>query len=146
MRWLNIIGRWLAAVAVTVVGVSAAHSWRVQSGLIALGVEIPPPLRLQTALADFIGLAPALFVVLGVAIAIGMLAAAALRGRLKIADNLAFPLGGAASIAVTLLVMYWQMNMTPLAGARDLSGFAMFCAAGALGGLVFARTAPRRLR
>jgi hypothetical protein len=39
--------------------------------------------------------------------------------------------------------MQLQFEMTPLAGARGTGGFLLFCAAGALGGVVFAWLRPR---
>lgn len=140
MRWINTIWRWALAVIVTVVAASAVHSWTIQQGLIGLGVTIPQDLRLNTAVADFQGLAPALLVVFGAALAIGFVIAAVLQPRLQIAAILAWPIAGAAAIAVTLLIMRWQMAITPIASAREPLGFALLAASGALGGLAFAAT------
>ena len=143
MRWLNTIWRWLLAVIVTVITASIVHSWTIQQGLIALGVEIPAGLRLRTAIQDFIGLAPALGVVLAIALAVGFLVAALLRPRLKVPAIIAYPLAGAVAVGVTLAIMAWQMNITPIASAREPIGFALLSLAGGLGGLVFVVTNRR---
>lgn len=143
MRWLNTILRWLVATIITVIVASAVHSWTIQNGLIALGVDIPLGTRLRTAVTDFIGLAPALAVVLGIALAIGFLVAGVLQPRLKVPRLIAYPLAGAVAVAATLVIMVQQMDLTPIASAREPLGFALLCAAGAIGGLYFA-SARRR--
>lgn len=137
MRWLKTILDWLVAVAVTVIAASAWHSWSVQSQLIGLGAEISPALRLTTAASDLVGLAPALLPVFGAALALGFALAAFLRPRLPALADIAYPLAGAAAVATALGLMGLQFETVPLAGARGALGFAILCAAGALGGLVF---------
>lgn len=143
MRWLNTILRWLAAVVVTTIAASLIHSWTIQNGLIALGVEIPSALRWRTAVSDFIGLAPALAAVFGIALALGFVVAAILYPRLMVPPVIAFPLAGAAAIAATLAIMAWQMGLTPIASAREPLGFILLSLSGALGGLVFVLTKRR---
>lgn len=143
MRWLYTILRWLLATGVTVIAASGIHSWTIQRGLTALGVAIPADLAMQTAFNDFIGLAPALAAVFGIALAIGFLIAEVLRHRLKIPALSAFPLAGGVAIAVTLGIMAWQMGMTPVASAREPLGFLLLSLSGALGGLVFVASRRR---
>lgn len=143
MRWLKVIGRWLLAVIVTTVASSAVHSWTIQQGLIALGVEIPTGVAVRTAATDLLGLAPALGAVLGVALAVGFVVAALLGPRLKVPAIVAFPLAGGVATGVTLAIMHWQMAITPIASARQPTGFVLLCLAGALGGMVFAATRRR---
>jgi hypothetical protein len=143
MRLLNILWRWLLAVIVTTVLSSAVHSWTIQQGLIALGVEIPTSLALRTGLTDFIGLAPALGGVLAIALTVGFLVAAFLGPRLKIPALIAYPLAGGVAAGVTLAIMRWKMDITPIASAREPLGFALLCLAGAIGGLVFVLTRKR---
>ena len=134
---------WAIAVVATVIAVSAWQSYSVQSRLIALGVDIPLPLRLHTAFGDLVGLAPALLPVLGGALALGFLVAAVLRPRLPMLAAVAYPLAGAAAVGLALAVMAWQMAITPIAGARGDLGFAVLCGAGAVGGFVFSRLRTR---
>ncbi len=134
---------WSAAVLVTAAMASMVQSWQVQARLTDLGVEIPPRLAAQTALDDFTGLALPLLLVFGVALLLGFSAAGWLKPRLPLLAPLAWPLAGAGAIAATLSLMHLQFEMTPLAGARGMDGFLLFCAAGALGGVVFAWLRPR---
>jgi hypothetical protein len=133
---------WSAAVLVTTAMASMVQSWQVQSGLTDLGVDIPPALAAETAMRDLTGLAVPLLVVFGLALLLGFGLAGWLKRRLPRLAPLAWPLAGSSAIAITLLLMHSQFEMTPLAGARGLDGFLLFCAAGALGGLVFAWLRP----
>lgn len=143
MRVLTIFGRWVVAVLVTTLAASAAHSWINQRALVALGVEISTVTALWSGANDFIGLAPALGAVLGIALAIGFVVAKWLGPRLKVPALLAYPLAGGVAVGVTLMTMRWQMAITPIASAREPLGFALLCGAGVLGGLVFAATRRR---
>ncbi len=134
---------WATAVLVTTVVASLVQSWQVQSGLIDLGVEIPPGLAMETALHDFIGMAVPVLAVFGIALGIAFAATAWLKPRVPMLAPIAWPLAGAAAVGTTLGFMHAQFQMTPLAGARGPDGFILFCAAGAIGGLVFAWLKPR---
>ena len=133
---------WSAAVLVTTAVASMVQSWQVQSGLTSLGVDIPPSLAAETAMRDLAGLALPLLLVFGLALLLGFVVAAWLRKRLPRLAPLAWPLAGTTAVALTLILMRLSLEITPLAGARGLDGFLLFCAAGALGGLVYAWLRP----
>lgn len=134
---------WSAAVLVTTVMASIIQSWQVQSGLIDLGVVIPPGLAMETALRDFTGLAVPVLTVFGIALALAFLLTTWLKPKLPMVAPIAWPLAGAAAVGTTLGFMHAQFQTTPLAGARGPDGFILFCMAGAIGGLVFAWLKPR---
>ena len=134
---------WSAAVLVTTAIASIVQSWQVQSGLIDLGVDIPTNLALETALRDFTGLLLPLLAVFGFALLVAFGAASWLKPRVPLLAPIAWPLAGAFAIAAVLMAMHAQFQMTPLAGARGLDGFILFCLAGAMGGLVFGWLKPR---
>jgi hypothetical protein len=134
---------WSAAVLVTTAGASMVQSWQVQARLAGLGVNIPPGLAAETAMRDFAGLAVPLLLVFGVALLLGFALAGWLRARLPRLAPLAWPLAGFSAVATTLALMQAIMQITPLAGARGPDGFLLFCAAGALGGMVFAWLRPQ---
>lgn len=134
---------WAAAGLVTTAMTSLIHSWQVQEGITSLGVEIPPDVAVQTGLADLAGLALPVFLVFGVALALGFAMAAVLKPRLPLLEPIAWPLAGSLAVATALLLMRFQFEMTPLAGARGLDGLLLLCGAGAMGGLVFAWLKPR---
>lgn len=134
---------WSAAVLVTTAIASMIQSWQVQSGLIDLGVEIPTSLALETALRDFTGLLLPLLAVFGFALIVAFGLASWLKPRVPLLAPIAWPLAGAFGIAAVLMAMHAQFSMTPLAGARGLDGFVLFCLAGAIGGFVFGWLKPR---
>lgn len=134
---------WSVAVLVTTIMASIIQSWQVQSGLLDLGVKIPTDVALETALRDFTGMALPVLAVFGIALAIAFLFAHWLKPRVPMLAPIAWPLAGAAAVGTTLGFMHAQFQTTPLAGARGLDGFVLFCAAGAVGGFVFAWLKPR---
>jgi hypothetical protein len=89
---------------------------------------------------DLIGQGPALGGILAIALAVAFVVAAWLGPRLKVPALVAYPLAGTVAVAVTLMLMRWQMHITPVAGAREAAGFVLISLAGGLGGLVFALT------
>lgn len=134
---------WATAVLATTVLACLIQSWLVQSGLSDLGVDIPPGLALETAIADITGMALPVLMVFGLALALAFSAAAWLKPRVPMLAPVAWPLAGAAAVATALGLMHMQFEMTPLAGARGSDGFMLFCAAGAFGGLIFDWLRPR---
>jgi hypothetical protein len=133
------IGAFIAAVLVTLVAASAVHTNVVIAGLTALGVEVPVGLRLQTMWGDLLGLAPAFGAVIALALLFGFLIAAVARRWIKLPRSIAFALAGGAALGTALALMALAYNgITPLASVRGWGGFLLMCAAGALGGLVFA--------
>ena len=134
---------WSAAVLVTTAMASMIQSWQVQSGLIDIGAEIPTALALESALRDFTGLLLPVFAVFGIALLLAFLLAHWLKPRLPLLAPVAWPLAGAGAIAAALVIMHAQYQTTPLAGARGMDGFVLFCLAGAIGGFVFGWLKPR---
>ena len=134
---------WSAAVLVTTSIASMIQSWQVQSGLIDLGVEIPTSVAVETALRDFTGLLLPVLIVFGFALLVAFAVASWLKPRVPLLAPIAWPLAGALAIAAVLMAMHAQFQTTPLAGARGLDGFVLFCLAGAIGGFVFGWLKPR---
>jgi hypothetical protein len=134
---------WSAAVLATTVMASIIQSWQVQAGLIDLGAVIPAGIALETALQDFTGLALPVLAVFGLALALALVLAGWLKPQLPMIAPIAWPLAGAAAIGTALGFMHAQFQTTPLAGARGPDGFILFCAAGAVGGAIFAWLKPR---
>ncbi len=141
-RLINTMADWLFATAAATLFACWANSWRVMARLIDLGIEIPPPLRFQTLMRDAAGMAPAVALVFGVALALGFGIAALIQRGWRVPHAIAYPLAGAVAIAVTLVLMKAAMAITPLAAARDPAGVAMIVAGGAIAGLIFAWFRP----
>ena len=146
MAWAKDVVRtgpaWAAAVVATTAMASIIQSWQVQSGLIDLGVAIPDDLAMETALRDFTGLALPVLAVFGIALALAFALAGWAKPKLPMLAPIAWPLAGAAAIGTTIGFMHAQFQTTPLAGARGWDGFILFCAAGAIGGGIFAWLKP----
>jgi len=134
---------WSAAVLTTTAIASMIQSCQVQSGLLDLGVKIPAGLALETAGRDFAGLLLPLLAVFGFALLVAFSAAHWLKPRLPLLAPIAWPLAGGLAIAAVLMAMHAQFQMTPLAGARGMDGFILFCLAGSIGGFVFGWLKPR---
>jgi hypothetical protein len=78
-------------------------------------------------------------VVIVLALLVGFLVAWPMKRVLKPIAPFAYPIAGAAAIALALYLMSKQFyGTTPIAGARGALGFTLQCLAGAAGGYVFA--------
>lgn len=141
-----IIGFLLAVIAATLAG-AALQTLAVGSSLAGAGAAIDLPTRLDMAAADVAGLAPSYGPVIAIGFAVAFAVAALARRALKTAAIIAYPLAGGVAIAVALILMPVFLDLgglVPLAGTRGVFGFALQCAAGAFGGLVFALIAVRK--
>lgn len=127
-----------------VVVASVLHSQFVLARLAHVGAVIGPADRWRMTAGDIAGLLPSYGVVLTIALAVGFLVAWILKRWLKPLAPYAYPLAGAAAVAVALALMHQRFEITPIAGARGTAGFLAQCAAGALAGLVFAWLRPSR--
>lgn len=67
--------------------------------------------------------------------------AALLKRALPLLARFAYPVAGAAALAVMLGIMYIQFQTVPISGARSTLGFIAQVIAGGIGGWVFARIA-----
>lgn len=136
LEFLNIALAWLLAGLVTYVLASVAHTQAVLGGIVSLGVPVPFEDRLRVTAGDLAGL-----YLYGVVILIGLAIGYSMMGPigrwLRLSDWFRYPLGGALAMLTILLSMKLALSITPIAGARDLSGLAMQCLAGGIGGWVF---------
>jgi hypothetical protein len=117
----------------------------VQAALRGIGVGIPLGTGLWTMVRDFVGLLPALGVILAGALLVAFLVAGFLKPRAPAwLSPFGYPLAGFAAIVAALLGMRLAFGFTPLAGAREPAGFLLMSVGGLLAGFVFARLLPRR--
>lgn len=73
----------------------------------------------------------------------GLLGLAATRGGFGRVVPWLYPLAGAVAVGTGLTIMFYQYEVTAVAGARGL-GFWAQCVAGAVAGFVFQKTLARR--
>lgn len=140
----RMVGGFIAAVFVTVVAASFAHTHFTIQALRDVGAEVSQAAALETVRGDFLGLAPALAAVIAIAFLIGFLVAGLARRAIKLPRPIAFAIAGAAAFGTALWLMRLSYAITPLGSARSWAGFLTLCAAGALGGLVFASVSRTR--
>ena len=140
----RIVGGFVAAVLVTFATASFAHTHLIIQGLREVGAEVPPSVELATAGGDLVGLAPSFGIVIAIALLLGFLVAGIARRFVRLPRPIAFALAGGAALATALWLMHLSYEITPIASARSWAGFLTLCAAGALGGLVFASVSRTR--
>lgn len=133
----NIVGFVFAAAITTVLG-SFIHTQMIIAGLAGAGAPIDLQTRLDMSADDLAALAPSFGAVVAIGLAIGFMIASVLKRILKPLAPIAYPLAGAAALAIALFAMHVAFGgITPVAGARTPLGFALISLAGAVGGLVF---------
>lgn len=143
--WSWRVAAFLAAVAVTHLGMSLGHSLMVQGALADLGVDLPLTTRASGILRDMLGLAPSLGAVIAAALLVAFAIAALLRRRVGVLlRSLAFPLAGWAAMLATLGGLRLVFGFSALAGARTTPGLLLMSLGGLAGGIVFALLMQRR--
>lgn len=141
---LRVVLAFVLAVIVTTVLGAIAHTQFVLARLSGLGVEIPLGERLSTTLHDIVGMAPLFGAIVGAGFIVAFAAGALVFRLAGVQRTLIYMVAGAVSLAVTLLVMNAVFEITAIAGARSTLGFLAQMAAGAMGGLAFAKSLSAR--
>ena len=78
------------------------------------------------------------YVIIVVALLLGFGIAALVKRFLPGLSRIAYPVAGAAALAMVLGLMYLQFQTIPISGARSTLGFASQVIAGGIGGWIFA--------
>ena len=137
VRFGQILLAWLAGSATAYALASVAHTQTILAALGDLGVRIAPGERLATSIGDLAGLWR-YGLVIAIGLALGLFALRAPPRRLvPLPPAARDALAGALAVACTLLAMRLAFSITPIASARGVGGFALQCASGGAGGLVF---------
>lgn len=131
-RWIGAfiiasLGTYVIAVVINAQFVIGAHN-----------VPVSLTDRLNMTAFDVTNMGLYLVIIL-VALLIGFGVAALVKRFLPRLAGVAYPIAGAAALAVVLGLMYIQFQTIPISGARSLVGFASQVAAGGIGGWIFAR-------
>ncbi|MCC5812437.1 MAG: hypothetical protein JJU06_18905 [Ectothiorhodospiraceae bacterium] len=136
-RLIRVTPAFVVAVAVTAVLSSIAQTQYNMLALTAMGVLVPPGTWLQVVLRDLVGFAPIYAIVVAVAFLLAFIVAAQLARWLPRQRMVLFMLAGAAGILAAVLLINGLAPMTPVAITRYLTGTAILCGAGAVGGWVY---------
>lgn len=134
IRW--ILGLTAAALVTYVIG-TALNS---QSVIAMHDISVSVGDRLNMTLFDISNMV-AYLAIITIALLIGFLIATLLKRFLPNLARVAYPIAGAAAMAVVLGAMYMVFQTIPVSGARSTMGFLSQVLAGGIGGLVFARIA-----
>jgi hypothetical protein len=145
MNVLRVIIGFVVASIIATIGMSTVSTFTVQSNLAAMGFPVPFGDKISMYLDDLAGLAPAAGMInaLGLLIAFGI-AALIIRFVWNKAV-LGFALAGFVALLAEMQMMSIAFDgITPIAGARTMSGLLALGLVGALAGLVFAKIKPGR--
>ena len=138
------IARWCGALLIAALGTDlVAVILNAQFVMAAHDVPISLGDRLNMTAFDVSNMWLYLVIIL-VALLLGFAIATLLKRFLPGLARWAFPIAGAAAIAVTLGLMYIQFQTVPISGARSIMGFLSQVVAGGVGGWIFARLAQGR--
>ncbi len=108
----------------------------VLAGLGEIGVPVGFNLRSSMTIKD-LRILETLVPVITICFAIGFLVAYWCQ---RIAGGKAivwYAIAGASAFVTTLLLIRWQLDLSPIAGARSLVGLSLQALAGAIGGVIF---------
>jgi hypothetical protein len=143
MKLLKFLLAWVAAAALTGAAGSILQTQFNLAAIAAVGAPVPLPVRLQTTLQDLAGFAPLFTGIVAAGFLVAFPVAGWLARHLPGNRTLLYTLAGAAAIAVALLLSNALLPITAIGATRSLAGLLALCAAGALGGRLFAALAPR---
>ena len=135
---------FLLAVFAGFVAASLAHTQMVLHRLAAAGAQIGLTERLETVLADLIGMATGFLPIISIGFLIAFVVGAIVRAMIGASAIIAYPLAGAAAMGAAMFLMSLQFEITPIAGARGAFGLALQVLSGAVGGAVFALTSSAK--
>ena len=140
---IRYVAAFIAAVLTTSILASIFSTQFVIAALQDVGAVIPIATRLSMTLKDF-AIIEILGLVTAVCFVIGFIVAG-LCVKFIGGSRLAwFALAGASALTCTLLLMTWQLQLSPIAGARTLLGLSFQGLAGAIGGITFTKISRKR--
>lgn len=141
MQKLFVVARFVFAGLICFTLASLFHTQAVLMGLTELGIQIELATRLSTIQEDFFGLLPTYGVIILIGLAIAFVIAHMIVTKFNQRPLIMYPLAGALAMLTILMAMHPILNITLLAGAREVSGIILQCIAGAIGGVVLVITA-----
>ena len=142
-RVLRLLGAFAVAVLATTLVAVVLQTQMVLAALVQVGAVLPLDVWLAATAQDIVGLGPTYGAVIALTLLLALPVGAVVGRMLPSLAPLAYPLAAAAGMATALGLMSVLIGIMPIGGARSTLGFALQCAAGALGGLLFAVLARR---
>ena len=143
MKLFGTLGAYLTAAAATYLLAAVFYTHRVLAGQAAVGIKYTPAQQAETYLANITGLWLYGAMIL-IALAIAFVVAWLVKKVVTPLAPVAYPVAGAAAIYVLLVLVEAQLGggAGVIGGARTAIGVALQCAAGLVGGVVFAWMRP----
>ncbi|GHA04307.1 hypothetical protein GCM10008090_12050 [Arenicella chitinivorans] len=142
-RFFHYTAAWLVAVLGGSVTSSVFSSHFVLSELRAIDIPISFATQLKMTIDDF-AILQTLGMAIGAAFLIAFIIAAVCHRFIGGAERLWFMVAGMSAVITLLLLMSWQLQLMPIAGARSNLGLLMQGVAGLVGGWLFWRLKPGR--
>lgn len=134
---LRMLFAYLAAVAVTYVTASIAHTQSVMGRLLDMDVPVTLGDRLHATVHDVVGMAASFLPLLALALAIAFPVAGLAIRRLPRWRPVGYSVAGGVAVLVLHLTLSLVFQITPVAGARTTLGLTVQALCGGLGGWVF---------
>lgn len=144
MRIVRLAVVFIVAAFVGTILACVAHTQFVLYELGRLGVDVPIGDRVYATLHDIGGMGPTYGAILGIGFLVAFLVAGLIARFVPGLRVLIYVVAGGTAVAVALIIMNAQFEITPIAGARTMLGFAAQVGAGGVAGLVFSAMTPRR--
>lgn len=142
---LRVLAAYLVALCATYLIGSVAATQFVLQEVVALGPEVPWPVRLETTGQDLVGLAGSYLPLLALALVLALPVAAGLFRLVPAARFAGYLAAGFVAVLALHLIMKAVFGVTGIAATRSLAGLLAQGAAGAVGGALFhVLTAGRR--
>ena len=136
------IAAFACAVLATYVAASIASTQTILHGVSSFGLPVSLGVRADATVHDLLGLAATYLPILAITLLVAFPATALVLRFAPIPRLLAYALAGAAALFALHALMAAVLGMHPLPATRSATGMALQAAAGAIGGLTFARVAP----
>lgn len=133
-----IIALIVGATATTLLA-GIAHTQFNVASLMDAGLEVPMSVRLEMTTHDIVGLAPAYGGIILIAFAIAFVIARQVKRQVPSLSSVAYPVAGAAGLALALLLMNQIFGTVAISSTRSGLGLSTHLAAAAVGGWIFAR-------
>ena len=134
------------ATVVAFVLASLLHSQFVMAELTSVGVDINFNDKLSMSFDDLVGLSPTYGVVIAISLLLAFSISTLLLKRLTVSPSILYFVRGGLGVTTALIAMHPILDITLIAGARSVFGFACQSLAGAIGGWVFSCLRARSSR
>lgn len=139
----NIVVRFVSAVFITYVVAVFFVSQFNANNIAALGVDVSFTDRANAVIHDLVGMLDLYLPIIAVGFLVAFLFTRFVLLRFVKAPAILYPLAGFVALATVHLTLKAVFGMTPVAPTATLIGLLVQCLAGAVGGFVFFKLAPK---